>query len=357
MNQGEFRLKDEKFWEDSDPVEEALVERFSETDFMGLGLDGPRAARLDQRETVPLLGIRACSIRDNIGLGLQRRAVVVASHLEGTETFAATAFRQPDEPRRLADPRDPAKLPKGRTVKTFSLSLIDRLPELPWKPGTWQTTVLLYDQRSNAVVTRLEGAPTRDPAVEEFLNAQRRPAFPPAISPPPDAHANPYLPRADSPAPPSGPGIVLAVERVAVHGRERSCVLRGTFRLPILPRDMVKVLPGPAGSEAERQAIADGWVDVGDADAIAVLPVALLLTGDQRAEPLLIQLHVPVYGPFDATDSSDGARGYFALDLFKLLPDDVFIQSYAVWAVSRGVLSEPVLLGLVTESMLPVAGE
>lgn len=27
------------------------------------------------------------------------------------------------------------------------------------------------------------------------------------------------------------------------------------------------------------------------------------------------------------------------------------------WAVSRSVLSEPVLLGLVTESMLPVAGE
>jgi hypothetical protein len=357
MNQGEFRLKDEKFWEDSDPVEEALVERFKETDFMGLGLDGPRTVRLDQKETVPLLGVRASSIRDNIGLSLQRRAVVVTSHLEGTVTLAATAFRQPDEPRRLADPRDPATLPKGRTVKTFSVSLSDRLPELPWKPGTWQTTVLLYDQRSNAVVTRLQEAASPDPAVQEFLNAQRRPAFPAAISPPLDGSANPYLPRPDSPTPPSGPGIVLAVDRVAVHGRDRSCLLRGSCRLPISPRDMVKHLPGPVGSEAERLAIADGWVDVGDPEAIAVLPVTLLLTGNQRAEPLLIQLQVPIYGPLGPTDSSDGAHGYFAVDLFKLLPDDVFIQSYAIWAVSRSVLSEPVLLGLVTESMLPAAGE
>jgi hypothetical protein len=357
MNQGEFQLKDERFWEASDAVEEALVERFKETDFMGLALDGPRALRLDQHETVPLLGVRACSIRDNISRSLQRQAVLVASRLDGTQTLAATAFRQPDEPQRLSDPRDPAKLPKGRTVKAFNVSLADRMPELPWKPGTWQTTVLLYDQRSNAVITRLEEAPSRDPAVLEFLTAQRRPAFPPAVSPPLDAGTNPYLPRPDSPSAPAGPGIVLTVDRVAVHGPGRSCVLRGSFRLPILPRDMVKHLPGPVGSEAERLALADGWLDVGDDEAIAVLPVALLLTGNQRAEPLLIPLHVPIYGPLEAKDTSAGARGFFAVDLFRLLPEDLLIQSYAVWAVSRSVLSDPVLLGLVTESMVPAAGE
>ena len=358
MNNNVFDLNDDQFWDDSADIEATLVDRFEETDFLGLLIDGPESVRVDEHETVPLLGLRASSIRDNMALSLQRRAVVVSTHLEGHETLAATAFRQPDEPKRPSRPRDPNTLPKGRTVKAFSLSLTDRLPGFPWKPGTWKTTVLLYDQRSNSVVTRLEELPSQDPAVRDFLAAQRRPGFPAAISPPFDLEAaNPYRPRPDSPAVPAEPGIVLATDRVAVLGARRSCVLRGSFRLPLLTRDLARPLPGAPGSETARQAFADGWVDIGDPSALAVVPITLLLTGDKNAEPILIPLQVPVYGPLQAEDNGQMAGGHFAIDLFRVVPDGLPIQSYAVWAQSRGILSAPVLLGIVSEAMIPAAGE
>lgn len=358
MNQGAFGLSDEQFWEDSTSFEEALVERFLGTDFMGLLLDGPRSVVLNEHETIPLRGLRSSTIRHDFALSLQRRAVIVASHLEGHEALAATAFRQPDEPRPIGRPRDPDTLPEGRTADAFSLSLTDRLPKLPWKPGTWQTTLLLYDQRSDSVTTRLDGTSSQDPAIKEFLDAQRRPGYPAAIFPPLERNAaNPYRPRSDSPASPSVPSIVLAVDRVVVAGRNRSCVLRGSFSLPVLPRDLVRPLPGPPGSEAEQRARADGWGEVGDPRAVAVIPTSIVLTGDQIAEPLLVSIQVPIYDPIEVTPVGQVARGHFAIDLLGCVPGGLAIQSYAVWAISRGIISEPVLVGVVSEAMLPAAGD
>ena len=359
MNQGTFGLSDEQFWEDSTSFEEALVERFLASEVMGLFLDGPRLVRLGEHETIPLLGIRASTIRDDFALSLQRRAVIVTTWLEGHQTLAATAFRQPDELRAPGRPRDPASLPEGRTADAFSVSLTARLPELPWKPGTWQTTLLLYDCCSNSVITRLDGSSSQDPAVQDFLAAQRRPGYPAPVTPTSDStsSANPYRPRPDSPAPPAGPAIVLAIDRVVIESRGRSCVLRGSFCLPVLPRDVVRPLPGPPGSEAEQLARADGWVDVGDPQAVAVVPISILLTGDQRAEPILLSLQIPIYSPLEMAADGQVARGHFAVDLFASLPDPLLIQSYAVWAVSRGILSAPVVVGVVSEAMLPAAGD
>jgi len=362
MNQGAFGLSDEQFWEDSTSFEEALVERFLEADFMGLLLDGPRSVLLNEHETIPLLGVRASTIRDDFALSLQRRAVIVATRLEGHETLAATAFRQPDEQRPPARPRDPATLPEGRTADAFSLSLTTRLPELPWRPGTWQTALLLYDCRSNIVVTRLDGNSSQDPAVQEFLAAQRRPGFPLPIAPSfdptsPTSPANPYRPRPDSPALPAGPAISLAIDRVVIAGSGRSCVLRGSFCLPVLPRDVVRPLPGPPGSAAEQLGRADGWGEVGDPLAMAVVPISILLTGDQRAEPILVSMQVPIYGPLELQPDGHVARGHFAIDLFGNVPGTLAIQSYAVWAISRGIISDPVRVGVVSEKMLPAAGD
>lgn len=347
MNQGVFQLDDNRFGADSDDIAEELIERFEETDFMGLVLDGPRTVLMDQHETVWLLGLRASTIRDNISISLECRAIMLVSHLDGVETFAATAFRQPDDTPPPSVPRDPATMPEGRTIKVFGLSWGDRLPDLDWKPGQWQSTLLLYDQRSNPVVTRLEKMANSAPAVQGFPASRRRSAFPAAVWPSPDLTVpHSYRQRADSPAAPPNHGIVLALDRRAMQGPGRTCLLRGSFRLPILPRDMVTHLPGPADSEAAHEALAEGWVDVGDADAIAVFPVTVLLTGDQKAKPLLFHLQVPVYGPVKTPPAGPEVVGFFAVDLFRLLPSEIPIQNYAVWAVSRGLLSEPLLLGL-----------
>ena len=352
MNQGAFELKDAQFWKDSTSFEEALVERFEENEaLMGLFLDGPREVQLDKRSTLPLLAVRACSLVDNSALDLHDRAILVATRIEGHETLAALAFRQPSAPPD-DEPSDEEPLPEGRAVDAFSLSVTDRLPDFPWKPSTWQTTLLLFDQRSNPVTTRLEDISSRDPAVLEFLAAQRRPGYPAAVSTSGGPSTNLYRPRQDSPPPPAETGFVLAVDRVAVSGAGRSCMLRGSFCLPIRPRDVVRPLPGPAGSRAEGQALADGWVDVGDPAAVAVVPIMVLLTGDKAAEPILVPLNAAVYGSI----AGELARGQFAIDLFHAVPD-LPIQRYAVWAMSRTIISDPVLVGIVTEDVLPVPGQ
>ena len=351
MNQGAFKLKDAQFWKDSTRLEDELVDRFDEDEaFMGLVLDGPREVQLDKRSTLPLLAVRASTLVDNSELDLHDRAILVATRIEGHEALAALAFRQPSAPPD-DEPFDDEPPPEGRTVQAFSLSVTESLKDFPWKPSTWQTTLLLFDQRSNPVVTRLEDAHSRDPAVLEFLAAQRRPGYPTVVSAPGSPSTNLFRPRKDSPPPPAETGIVLALDGVAVSGPGKACMLRGSFCLPIRARDVVRPLPGPAGSQAERQALADGWVDVGDPEAVAVVPIMLLLTGDKDPAPILVPLGAGVYGSIEG----QLARGQFAIDLFRAVPD-LPIQSYAVWALSRTIISDPVRVGIMTEYIVPTPG-
>lgn len=360
MDQGELGFRDAQFWEDFGENEQRLVEDFGERDFEGLVLDGPQQVELESRSDLPLVGVRASSIRDNVMVSLQRRLLVVASRLDSDEVCAGTAFRINDDARRPPKPKDESAIPKGRTVKAFRILANDRIEDLPWRPGTLQAQLLLFDRRSNPVTARLVGKEPSDPAVREFLAAQRRPAYPPAIAPAiPRAVGrarqlpNPYQRRADSPAVPAEPGIALASERVVVHRAGAKCELRGSYLLPVLERDRVRPPPAPQPGEDAEQAFARvGWVDVGDDSATAVLPITLLLTGDTVADPITVDLKVPVYGAV----SRGAASGHFAVDLFGLVPE-LEAQTYAVWAISRAVVSEPVLLGVVTEDMLPPPGE
>jgi hypothetical protein len=347
MNQGAFGLADDAFWTASTAIEEQLLDRFeSDESFAGVILDGPREVRLDRRSTLPLLAVRACTLVENATLDLDSRGILVATRLEGHETLVDFAFRQPTLPPDddTPDEVDLDQIPEGRTIKVYSLSLTERLRDFPWRPGTWQTTLLLFDQRSNPVVTRLGEAPSRDPAVAEFLAAQRRPGYPHAVAMPGGSSTNLYRPRLDTPPPPDGPGFMLAAPPVAVDRSGESCMLRGSFLLPLLPRDVIRPLPGPPGSQAEQQALADGWVDAGAPEAVAVVPITVLLTGDKNPTPVLLPLQAAVYG------SGEGplAKGQFAIDLFKAAPD-LPAQRYAAWAMSRGLISEPIRLDILDE--------
>jgi hypothetical protein len=348
MNQGAFGLADDAFWTADTAIEEQLLDRFeSDESFAGIVLDGPREVRLDRCNTLPLLVVRACTLVDNATLDLDSRGILIATRLEGHETLVDFAFRQPTLPPDddTTDGTDVDQIPEGRTVKVHSLSLTERLREFPWKPGTWQTTLLLFDQRSNPVVTHLGEAPSRDPAVAEFLAAQRRPGYPQAVSMPGGPATNLYRPRLDTPPPPAGPGFTLAVEPVTVDRPGESCMLRGSFLLPLLPRDVIRPLPGPPGSQAERQALADGWVEAGAPEAVAVVPITVLLTGDRDPTPVVLPLQAAVYGSIEGSLT----QGQLAIDLFTAAPN-LPAQRYAAWAISRGIISDPVRLHILNEN-------
>lgn len=76
-------------------------------------------------------------------------------------------------------------------------------------------------------------------------------------------------------------GVALIVpERVEV-GPDARCVVSGAFALPVLERGIVR--PFDAHEDRFGALAKAGWVDVGDRDARAVVPVTLLVTSEPWA--------------------------------------------------------------------------
>ena len=338
--QGALGLADGRFWDDPAKLEQRALNRLDGTDFVGLFLDGPKRVLLRQHDSVPLVGVRASTIRDNATIALRRRAVIVSTRLEGNETLAATAFRQPDEKRDRSPPRDPASLPKGRTVKAFTIPLDQRISEVVSQPGTWSTTLLLFDQRSNSVLTQVRASPSKD--VGKSHGAER--GYPFQISPPVGAPNVSFRTQPDCPPIPRQDAIVLSSPGVAAKSHGRSLIVRGSYLLPVAPWDIVRPLPGPTGSAAESKARKAGWQDVGAPDAVAVLPMTLLLTGDDDATPIVLHLHIPVFQRLERSRGRTRARGQFSIDLLALMPEQFRQQNYALWALAGSQLSNPIVV-------------
>ncbi len=323
--QGALGVPDEKFRGDTQALEERARQRFGATDFLGLFIDGPRRVPRTAHDDISLVGLRASTIRDNVSVSLVRRGVLVATRLEPDETLAALAHRQPDEPRNPAAPRDPATLPKGRTVKTFTLALDQRIPDVRTRPGTYATTLLLFDQRSNQVVTRVDGA--ADKSAKDHATLAE-------VFPPFDQGRHSYRGGPACPPSPKDSAIVLASTGPTGQGAARSWMVHGSFLLPASPRDLV-------GSPTKARIARD------PGDPVAVLPVQLVLTGEQNAAPVVLSMRVPVYDPLERMRGQNMARGHFSVDLLNLTPD-LEPQSYAVWALSRRQISEPLVVRLAT---------
>ena len=338
--QGGLGLIDGKFWVESTEAEEHAAELFLQSDFTGLFLDGPKRVRFRQHEDLPLIGVRSASNQESFAISLHRRAVLISTWLEGDETYAAMAFRQPDEPSKSPPPRHPDAVPVGHGADAFRIVLNRWIPELVSRSGTWNTTLLLFDRRSNLVATHVEANPDKDG--RKVPGADR--VYPAKISPPIDAAHHSCGAEPDCPPLPKQSAIVLASAGPVGQGSRRSWIVRGSYLLPASPRDVVRPLPGPTGSAAERKARAAGWQDVGAPLAVAVLPVSLVLTGDKDATPIVVSLHVPAYQALEKLKGQLLARGHFSIDLLALLRNQVQPQIYAVWAVSRERISEPIVV-------------
>ena len=327
--QGFLGWSDAKFWAESAELDDKAIERFEDSRLDGLLLDGPKRALLRQHRGAPLVAIRGASLRENSTISLEERGVLVTSRLEGDETLASRAYRQPTksrQPNKRSDPEpeeDPASLPEGRAVHLFHFVLTDQIPEVASHSGTWSTVLLLFDKRSNPVVTEVEAKPGRKSQTAGQSAELSR------IHARIQAADHPYRARPDSPALTGNQSIVLASGNKIEQASGRVWLLRGSFLLPALPHDVVGELPGH---------------DVGDATTRAVLPVTIVLTGDHDATPILVPLHVPIDRPLEGAQGQQLARGHFAVDLLALVGDHLAPQTYAVWAMSRQQVSEPIVV-------------
>lgn len=388
MSDERLVVDDGDFWTDPRRREDELVPRLLEEGFLGLRLDAPGRLDVEEVDALPLVGLFGGTAQERQVHDLERDLVVVATRVESRQTWAALLH----EPRRAprGRPRSVAPAGSGRGMRMFAADARPRLPDLPWRPGTLALRLLLADKASNPVRTVLgRGARPieQDPAVQAFLAEHRQPAFPRPVWPLPDSPLPTFDPVDGSPEPPAEVGIVVALDRVNVvreGGPQVTCIARGSFRLPLSPRDLVRPEPlreaddddapgaAAAGADdalpdwdprvereaerAERRAAEDEglglvWRDVGDPAARAVIPVTLVGTGAKRPDPLVVPLQVPIYADLDPARLPPTVTGHFALDLLRV-PDGYKLlrQTTHLWAFSGDVVAGPFTTAVVAEA-------
>lgn len=321
---GPFGLDDADFWERPYRTKDAVQQRLAKEGATGVFIDAPARVPLDGRTSLPIVGCFVVSLRDARTLSFDKNAVVASVHLDDGRTHvdlvAPPRVRDPSAPRPAPDDEDPGE---GRVYSMFKLDAHARLPDLPWEKGKIVTTVLLRGQRSERVTSELVAPPPRgfvDPVVAEAVAAAPpRERAPHPVQPKPAGELPTYRRDARSPAPPAQAGLsLIALRKVPASGQ---LIVRGTFALPLL----------------EHQVVQDPQVN--DPDARAVVPVDLVLLGEETPGPFVIHLGVPIH---ELPAEGKPARGYFGLDLLKQpAMSHRKKQRYWLWAFSGEALWGP----------------
>jgi hypothetical protein len=234
---------------------------------------------------------------------------------------------------------------KGVTGFTFQFDALKGL-KLPSRPGTYLVALVVRESVSNRVTVRLGPSPARfqDPAVGAFVARRLAESPPRAVWPEPGEPLPAYGPRAKAPPVPAGPGIALAVERVLLLEAGARCPLSGSFRLPVLPQEIVR--------ETAKGGPAPGRSLQGGARPTAVLSITLLVTGSDSPGPFVASLAVPSFDALQPGQPRPVATGAFALDLLALPGMRPEPRTHFVYAFCGEVLAGPVATAFVAQDML-----
>jgi hypothetical protein len=113
-------------------------------------------------------------------------------------------------------------------------------------------------------------------------------------------------------------------------------VLSGSFRLPLLPRE-ITAPPPPSLPYA------------------AVRGVTIVMTSADMAGPLVLPLAIPIAGPLETSSDGPVGVGYFALDLLQLPAMWRRPRTHFFYAFSGAHAAGPAIMAFVTPDMLPPA--
>lgn len=347
MSNGRLRLLDEEFWDDYQRTQGEVIDEIARDDYLGLMLDAPRRVSLGRRDTVPVVGFFARTLRDDRKIRQEERMLVVAVHQDTDELLVGLALATGKVPAPSGPPPDMDEPGEGTIVNMFAFDLRHVLG-LRWEASRYSVAVLLREFVSNAVTIDLgrDATEYEDPAVASFLEEQRAravPPPPPAVFPVP--HARPekgepphYGPLSDLPVP-EVPGIRIAAPRVVIAKGGSRCILQGCYRLPVARRHRVE----PRGTNPCAP-------DVGDPRARAVLPIHLVVTASDLAGPWVISLKVPAYQPLSPHPAE--ASGHFTIDLFQMTNFPRTPMTYFLTAFSGQAVSQALPIAIVSQQMI-----
>jgi hypothetical protein len=333
MSEHPFDLQGDEYWTKPFKNRRNLAEQTIFKGQAGLFIDGPPEVDLAVHPTIPVPIFTCLAQKDAFALPLRRHGLLVATRLEDRTTFFGPVFR--------ADRPFPPT-PPGTEADESAMMTDNLLPDLKQQlrlgdaPASYEVVLLLREHFSNRVRIAVgKSGGYADPEVKKFIEQQPVPA-PAPVSPAPAAGAGlPSYRRSDaSPAVPEAAGIALAAPRVATLQPGTRVAVSGSFKVPLLKRELTGASPG------------------GDSPT-AIVPITLVAFNSQvdGFGPFVMKLRAPSYDAVAPTDPV--GTGYFAVDLLAFPGVEPKAATFFVYAFVGEWMSGPVHAGLVTPDMLP----
>ena len=334
-------LPDMAFWQNNDEVDRGLDPLLRKYKFSHFGvlIDAPHEVMLPSRDTLPVFAYYMGSYRQVATHSFPKGALLVAVDPDTNMLWAAPFMADSGEDIPVRESTPPDQLPEGYLSTFQALDARERV-RLPWKPSRVILQVILLDLASNRVETKLEGGPGLfvDEEKESFLKAERAKLNPP--SPFPALPRGAYAEGPDSPPLPEGFGIALAAPRVAVLDGKQKLYLRGSWRLPVFPEELVK----QENSEYNK---AHGLMQMdGFTPYAACVTIHVLVLGSQQSTPMHYQLQLPV-SKLAAGFETLAAVGRFTIELTELPGFPKSDQTLFIYGYARDWAAEAVKIGLV----------
>jgi len=328
MSEHPFNLQGDEYWTQPFKNDDGLAERTIFKKQPGLFIDGPPIVDLAARDTIPIPIFSCTSQNDAARSPLMKHALLVATRLEDRQTFFG-----------FATPRD-RPLPKassGPAASSTAMTTENLVPDLRKQAGigdalgTYEVVVLVRERASNQVrVAVKKGNGYKDPAVEKFLQQQPVPK-PAPVSPTPASGAG--LPRyrrgPASPELPAVNGVALAGPASAVLHPGAPIELAGSFRVPLLKRELTGASPGQGA-------------------ATAIVPMTLMAfsSAAEGFGPFVMRMRVPTYDAVAGPDPT--GTGFFSVNLMDLAGLPARPATLFVYAFMGEWMSGPVRVDLTS---------
>jgi hypothetical protein len=329
-------LHGDDYWKRPTSTLIAVFEWLSREQFNGAWIGAPDHVSLDAQQTLPIVAYRGGSYFDARYLRFSTHAILAAVDLERNVVRFANAVAV--DPAAALPTGDHRPILEGYTAVPYVVDARNRLA-LPWRPATFLFSIIMRDRVSNRARVCLGKSfqGFRDEAVDEFIALYRKRQGPGPVQP---AAGNPlpcYDRLPESPEIPAQNGIAVNVARVLLLDKDTRWILHGTFRLPVLSREIVRI-----SEHSETQPT-----------PTAIPRITLLAVAAASGRWTTIELCVPSYDPIDPAMDHPVVTGYFSLDLMRAVARPAGgPQTYFLYIFSGEILEGPVASALVPESSL-----
>jgi hypothetical protein len=333
MSDHPFNLQGDEYWTKPFKNDRDLAERTIFKDQTGFFIDGPPEVDLTVHDTIPVPIYTCFTQKEAFALPLARYAVVLAMRLENRQSFIGFAA-----PRDKPLPRTPPGTRASETAMVTGNMVLDLKPHLDRgdASGTYDVVVFLREHVSNRVrIAVKKTGGYADPEVAKFIAQQPLPA-PEPVFPAPSAGAPlpSYRRGKTSPELPGSPGVVISAPRVTMVREGTQVDVSGSFRIPVLKRELTGASPG-------------------NDSPTAIIPITLIAFGtdDNDFGPFFLRMRVPTYDTLAPTDPV--GTGFFAVNLLDFAGVPRKAATYFVYAFAGEWMSGPIAIGLATPDMLP----